>query len=77
VLHDLIASIQAFPKLFAELQLVFGLLVADAEDGRFILVELLRRMENLSQELSLLGLEGAAAAEASWGGYGCAQVVAI
>jgi hypothetical protein len=58
MLHDLVPGVQAFPKLFAELQLVSGLPIADAEEGGVLLRLLLRLAEDLPQELDLLGLEG-------------------
>jgi hypothetical protein len=47
MLHDLVPGVQAFPKLFAELQLVSGLPIADAEEGGVLLRLLVRLAEDL------------------------------
>jgi hypothetical protein len=57
MLHDLVPGVQALPKLFAELQLISGLPIANAKEGGVLLRLLLRLAEDLPQELNLLGLE--------------------
>jgi hypothetical protein len=52
MLHDLVPGVQAISKFFAELQLVSGVLVADAEDKGVILMYLTSISKGLLKELS-------------------------
>jgi hypothetical protein len=65
--HDLVSSVQALPKLFTELQLIPGLLVANAEKG-CVLLGLLLRLADLLQSLGLLILEGLLGVSAQYEG---------
>jgi hypothetical protein len=55
MLHDLVPNVQCLPKLFAELQLISGILIADMDDGKVMLLGLLLPIRKEGRVI-LLGL---------------------